>query len=83
MKIAILLKLSVLGRIRPCLHTRSPAPRPISPADWEGTLDAGGTSFHIVWHATAAPDGTLTSTFDNVDQKYPRHQSEEPRFEGF
>ena len=35
---------------------------------WEGTLDAGGGTFHIVWHAVAAPDGTLTSTFDNIDQ---------------
>jgi hypothetical protein len=36
--------------------------------NWEGTLDTGGGTFHIVWHAVAAPDGTLTSTFDNIDQ---------------
>jgi hypothetical protein len=36
--------------------------------NWEGTLDADGGTFHIVWHAVAAPDGTLTSTFDNIDQ---------------
>jgi len=36
--------------------------------NWEGDLNAGGTTFHIVWHAVAAADGTLTSTFDNVDQ---------------
>lgn len=36
--------------------------------DWTGTLDANGTSFHIAWHAVAANDGTLTSTFDNIDE---------------
>ena len=36
--------------------------------DWQGTLDANGTTFHLVWHVTAAADGTLTSTFDNIDE---------------
>jgi hypothetical protein len=36
--------------------------------DWQGTLDANGTTFHLVWHLTAAPDGTFTSTFDNIDE---------------
>ncbi|HMG85155.1 MAG TPA: hypothetical protein VK574_05405 [Terracidiphilus sp.] len=36
--------------------------------DWQGTLDANGTTFHLVWHLTAAPDGTFTSTFDNLDE---------------
>jgi len=36
--------------------------------DWQGTLDANGTTFHLVWHVTAAADGTLTSTFDNLDE---------------
>lgn len=37
--------------------------------DWQGTyVDANGTTFHLVWHVTAAPDGALTSTFDNVDE---------------
>lgn len=36
--------------------------------DWQGTLDANGTTFHLVWHLTAAADGTLTSTFDNLDE---------------
>jgi hypothetical protein len=35
---------------------------------WQGTLDANGTTFHLVWHVTAAADGTLTSTFDNLDE---------------
>jgi hypothetical protein len=36
--------------------------------DWQGTLDAGGTSFHVAWHVVAAKDGSLISTLDNVDQ---------------
>lgn len=36
--------------------------------DWQGTLDANGTTFHLVWHLTAATDGTFTSTFDNLDE---------------
>jgi len=36
--------------------------------DWQGTLDAGGTSFHVAWHVVAAEDGSLISTLDNVDQ---------------
>jgi len=36
--------------------------------DWQGTVDINGNTLHVVWHAVAAPDGTLTSTFDNVDE---------------
>jgi hypothetical protein len=36
--------------------------------EWEGTLDANGTQVHILWHVTAAADGTVTSTFDNQDE---------------
>ena len=36
--------------------------------DWQGTLDANGTTFHLVWHLTAAADGTFSSTFDNIDE---------------
>ncbi|MGA8088210.1 MAG: hypothetical protein WCA10_12945 [Terracidiphilus sp.] len=36
--------------------------------EWTGTLEANGTTFHIAWHATAAPDGKITCTFDNIDQ---------------
>ncbi len=36
--------------------------------DWQGTLDANGTTFHLVWHLTGAADGTFTSTFDNLDE---------------
>jgi hypothetical protein len=35
--------------------------------DWAGTLAAGGQTFRIAWHVTKAPDGTVTSTFDNID----------------
>jgi uncharacterized protein len=36
--------------------------------DWQGTLSAGGQQFHIAWHVVAAADGTLTATFDNIDE---------------
>lgn len=37
--------------------------------DWHGTyVDANGTTFRLAWHVKAAPDGTLTSTLDNIDQ---------------
>ncbi|WP_348262729.1 hypothetical protein P8935_23430 [Telmatobacter sp. DSM 110680] len=36
--------------------------------DWRGTFDANGATYQVVWHVTEAPDGTLTSTIDNVTQ---------------
>lgn len=36
--------------------------------DWQGTLDADGTPFRVAWHVIAAPDGSFTSTLDNIDQ---------------
>ncbi len=36
--------------------------------DWTGTLAAGGQNFRIAWHVTKAADGSVTSTFDNVDE---------------
>jgi|GEM_PF-1717209 len=36
--------------------------------DWQGTLDANGTTFHLLWHVATATDGTVTSTFDNLDE---------------
>jgi hypothetical protein len=36
--------------------------------EWTGSLNAGGTTFHIAWHAIPAKDGALVSTFDNIDQ---------------
>jgi hypothetical protein len=47
-----------------------PVCRAQSPAagDWQGTLTAGDTQFHIAWHVTEAKDGTLTATIDNPDQ---------------
>ena len=67
MKIAFLLKLSVPAMLALVLTPASIAQASLA-GNWEGTLDAGGTTFHIAWHAVAASDGTLTSTFDNVDQ---------------
>lgn len=36
--------------------------------DWHGTLEANGNKMHVLWHVVAAADGTVTSTFDNVDE---------------
>ena len=36
--------------------------------DWTGTVDRGSATFKVAWHVTAAPDGKITSTFDNIDQ---------------
>jgi hypothetical protein len=36
--------------------------------EWQGTLDANGSPVHVAWHVTAAPDGKITSTVDNIDE---------------
>lgn len=36
--------------------------------EWEGVLEVGGNEVHLAWHVTAAPDGTVTTTFDNKDE---------------
>jgi len=36
--------------------------------DWEGTLSAGGQEFPLVFHITAADDGTLSTTLDSPSQ---------------
>lgn len=67
MKVTTLLKLFVPALLAFALAPHSAAQASLA-GNWEGTLDAGGMTFRIVWHAIAAQDGTLTSTFDNVDQ---------------
>lgn len=36
--------------------------------DWQGTLNAGSITLHLVLHIQASKDGTLTGTLDSVDQ---------------
>lgn len=36
--------------------------------EWSGSLDIGGQTAHILWHVVKAADGTITSTYDNVDE---------------
>lgn len=36
--------------------------------EWQGMLNTGSGEAHILWHVTAAADGTVTSTFDNPDE---------------
>jgi len=35
--------------------------------DWLGTINAGGMQYHIAWHISAAKDGSLSATIDNLD----------------
>lgn len=36
--------------------------------EWQGTLVAGEQNFRIAWHVEKAADGSVTSTFDNLDE---------------
>lgn len=36
--------------------------------EWQGTIDVEGQVLHLLWHVTATPEGTVVSTFDNVDE---------------
>jgi hypothetical protein len=67
MNAAALLKLSIVSLTVLTLTAFCPAQSNLA-GDWLGTVDAGGSTFHVAWHAVAAPDGTLTSTLDNIDE---------------
>src|SRR5579863_10011404 len=36
--------------------------------EWQGTVTTDSGDLQILWHVTAAADGTLTSTFDNSSE---------------
>lgn len=36
--------------------------------DWQGALNAGGVTLHLVLHLQAGADGTLAGTLDSIDQ---------------
>jgi pimeloyl-ACP methyl ester carboxylesterase len=67
MKSTIVRKLAILSLAALALSPLCRAQSQII-GDWQGTLTAGGTPFRIAWHVTAAKDGSLTSTLDNIDQ---------------
>lgn len=67
MKSAILIKSTVLAVFALALSPLCTAQANLA-GDWQGTLEVGGNTMHVVWHAVAAADGTLTSTFDNIDE---------------
>ncbi len=67
MKSAIFARLSLLALATVALTTVCSAQVKLA-GDWQGTLDANGTTFHLVWHLTEAADGSFTSTFDNLDE---------------
>jgi hypothetical protein len=61
-KILQLLALTALA-FTPACWAQSPLA-----GDWQGTLTAGGgMQFRIAWHVTAAKDGSLAATIDNLD----------------
>ena len=64
--LACLLAVLTLLCLIPPLGAAEP---PLSIAgDWQGALDAGGATLHLVFHVAAKPDGTLSATFDSVEQ---------------
>jgi len=67
MKGVFLTKLSILAVAALTLTPFCSAQAKLA-GDWRGTFDANGATFQVVWHVTEAPDGTLTSTIDNVTQ---------------
>lgn len=36
--------------------------------DWQGTLQAAGSSLHLLFHITKAEGGSLKATMDSLDQ---------------
>ena len=67
MKVASLFKLSVFALLTLTFTTFCAAQAKLA-GEWQGKVDIGGTTMHVLWHAVAAPDGTMTSTFDNIDE---------------
>ena len=67
MKVASALKLSFSALVALTLAPVCPAQANLA-GDWNGTLEAGGSLMHVAWHLNVAPDGTMTSTLDNIDE---------------
>lgn len=67
MKPASLIKLPILALIAFAISPFCAAQSQLA-GDWQGTLEANGTTFHVAWHVVVAKDGTVTSTFDNNDE---------------
>jgi hypothetical protein len=67
MKGVFLTKLSILAVTTLTLTPFCSAQAKLA-GNWSGAFDANGATYHVVWHVSEAPDGTLTSTIDNVTQ---------------
>lgn len=67
MKSATLARFAILAVSALAVTPFCPAQASLA-GDWQGTIDAGGGTMHVAWHVKAAPDGTLTSTLDNIDE---------------
>ena len=42
--------------------------QPAPSGNWTGALTVSGTTLHLVVHFLLKPNGTLTATFDSIDQ---------------
>lgn len=67
MKLAVISRLAIAVLSALALAPLSPAQASLA-GDWTGTFAAGGNTMHVAWHVVAAPDGSLTSTIDNIDE---------------
>jgi hypothetical protein len=67
MKGIFLARLSILAAVALTLTPFSSAQAKLA-GDWQGTFEANGVTFRLVWHVAAASDGTLTSTIDDIDE---------------
>ena len=57
----------VMKRVQAKPAAAAATPPPVT-GDWEGTLNAGGQTFRVAWHASTRADGSIVSTFDNIDE---------------
>ncbi|MGO9336025.1 MAG: alpha/beta hydrolase family protein [Terracidiphilus sp.] len=67
MKSSIFLQLALVAFTAASIPALIRAQAPVA-GDWQGTLSTSGIELRIGLHITAGKDGTLTATFDSIDQ---------------
>ncbi|MGD0629066.1 MAG: alpha/beta hydrolase, partial [Terracidiphilus sp.] len=67
MKSNVLFKLALTGVIAATMAPLACAQASVA-GDWQGTLSVSGTQLRLGLHIAAAKDGSLTATFDSIDQ---------------
>ena len=58
---------SLLAMLGPAAGALPAAPEVLG--DWQGAIDTGNGSLHVVFHLAQDEDGKLTGTMDSPDQK--------------